>query len=479
MDKFLPKLKIKQIATFSLSLLLSTPIFAQGSFDFEADNIPYKITGSESVSVVRDEGGPDRYRYTGNVVIPATVTYNDQVYKVTAIGEGAFTMEEEMTGIQIGENVTTIGMTAFFNCKKISSLTIPSNVKTIKHGAFIACIGINEITIEEGVNTINGGAFSGCGFATVTLPASAKYLDNGILASCPNLEEIKVAEGNPTFKSIDGILYNTDGTILWQYPAGKPETEFIIPAHVTTLFESSFEGLEHLKKITIPATVTKIDDAVFAQAQSFTDIYCEAENPIYLANESVFDPTTFTKAILHVPDNAVKAYKTANIWSKFAEIMGFNDVEVETITIDPNKKDIIRGETFQLNAICLPDDATYKTVLWSSDNEEVAEVNQKGLVTAIEVGSCTITASTPSGKVKGICTITVTDEFDSIESINANTFSILVSESNLIINGAENEIKEVYNASGIKVYSGTDNIIGLTSGLYIVTINGKAMKVAL
>lgn len=56
------------------------------------------------------------------------------------------------------------------------------------------------------------------------------------------------------------------------------------------------------------------------------------------------------------------------------------------------------GETLQLTAVVSPEDATYKTVLWSSSNEAIASIDPvSGLVTGVSVGPVTITANTIDG----------------------------------------------------------------------------------
>lgn len=81
-------------------------------------------------------------------------------------------------------------------------------------------------------------------------------------------------------------------------------------------------------------------------------------------------------------------------------------VEVESVTLDIVKVDLKPGETRQLNFTVLPEDAEYTKVEWTSDNEEVATV-EEGLVTAVAAGETKINV-TVEGK-SASCTITVKD----------------------------------------------------------------------
>lgn len=97
------------------------------------------------------------------------------------------------------------------------------------------------------------------------------------------------------------------------------------------------------------------------------------------------------------------------------------EVAIVSITIEPTSFVINAGETKQLSVTALPENATKKekilsTLVWHSDNEEVASVDENGMVTAKKYGTTTISASIPDGFVTGSCNITVnqdiTDKFD-------------------------------------------------------------------
>lgn len=97
------------------------------------------------------------------------------------------------------------------------------------------------------------------------------------------------------------------------------------------------------------------------------------------------------------------------------------EVAIISITIEPTSFMINAGETKQLTVTALPENATKKekilsTLVWHSDNEEVASVDENGIVTAKKYGTTTISASIPDGFVTGSCEVTVnqdiTDKFD-------------------------------------------------------------------
>ncbi len=80
-------------------------------------------------------------------------------------------------------------------------------------------------------------------------------------------------------------------------------------------------------------------------------------------------------------------------------------IPVESVTLDNNSLTLTEGDTGSLNASVNPDNATDKTVVWTSSDESVATVDQNGVVTAVAPGSAVITAS--AGGKSDSCEVTV------------------------------------------------------------------------
>ena len=72
-------------------------------------------------------------------------------------------------------------------------------------------------------------------------------------------------------------------------------------------------------------------------------------------------------------------------------------VAVTDITLSETTKTVHEGESFALTATVSPDDATDKTVTWSSSDTSVATVDENGKVTAVSEGTATITATATNG----------------------------------------------------------------------------------
>lgn len=126
------------------------------------------------------------------------------------------------------------------------------------------------------------------------------------------------------------------------------------------------------------------------------------------------------------------------------------EVAIISITIEPTSFVINAGETKQLSVTALPENATKKekilsTLVWHSDNEEVASVDENGVVTAKKYGTTTISASIPDGFVTGSCDVTVdqdiTAHFDEILAA-ALEYNNLIKDSDKIMYEEVTKIKK-------------------------------------
>lgn len=131
-----------------------------------------------------------------------------------------------------------------------------------------------------------------------------------------------------------------------------------------------------------------------------------------------FDITSDTKRAYTLLDS------TTNIWEYKCEITFYDGTKkdftfkinidngkiinnITGITLNETSKELDIIDTFQLIATIEPANATNTNIIWNSSNEEVATVNQKGLVRAKSIGKTTITATTEEGHFTASATITV------------------------------------------------------------------------
>lgn len=91
------------------------------------------------------------------------------------------------------------------------------------------------------------------------------------------------------------------------------------------------------------------------------------------------------------------------------------------VTLDESSIAITTGKTRQLTATVLPEDAGNKNVTWSSSDDEVATVDENGLVTAVGDGDAVITVTTTVGGLTAQCSVNVTSAIDTVIKYTADT----------------------------------------------------------
>ena len=84
-------------------------------------------------------------------------------------------------------------------------------------------------------------------------------------------------------------------------------------------------------------------------------------------------------------------------------------IAVSAVAVNPTTAAVKPGAAVTLSATVTPEDATDKTITWSSSDEKVATVDG-GKVTGVAEGNATITATTKSGDKTATCTVTVSED---------------------------------------------------------------------
>ena len=319
------------------TLILTVILLMMTSMDAKAQDISYEncvaVDGlgyaldktAKTATVVSnfltdEEGNQLCDRYTGDVIVPETITVEGESYTVTALGEMAFAMADitslklpstikkmeyravsfclNLKKANLPASVEELGQRSFSSCPKLDdftidegnkhfvlesnmlmsadrtrvvhlfgagdvnknvSVTVPSTVKTIDEAAFDYSLGMKEITLPEGLEEIKAMAFFVSGLTSLTIPSTVTFIGEGFVEDSQNLKEIVVTEGNKSYKMEDGMLLDADMTKLYRV---LPECETLtIPETVTRICKGAIEFTD-LTTLVIPNTVKEI--ATFA-----------------------------------------------------------------------------------------------------------------------------------------------------------------------------------------------------------------------
>lgn len=183
------------------------------------------------------------------------------------------------------------------------------------------------------------------------------------------------------------------------------------------------------------------------------------------------------------------AFVVANDYQEFIEIADRIkkeykvNIPIKSLSLNISDTSIARGRSFLLTATVLPDNANDKTIVWKSENPNIATIGKNGRVAAIAVGKTKIIASTKGGEQRAVCKLTVT-AFDGTDDRNkeqeVSIYPTITNNAFTIETNTSNSLLTIYNLSGKKVFEKhlhtkkeEINVSVLQRGTYIVKIQIK------
>ena len=101
---------------------------------------------------------------------------------------------------------------------------------------------------------------------------------------------------------------------------------------------------------------------------------------------------------------------------------------VTSVTLDNTSVFLTAGETLKLTATVKPNNATDKSITWSSNNDEVATVSSEGLVTAKSAGNAEITVKTNDGGKIATCSVTVKSKVIPVSGVSLDKSELTLTE---------------------------------------------------
>lgn len=194
----------------------------------QIDGLWYNLSGT-SAEVTSSPN--DGVKYTGDVTIPESVTYEGEEYSVTSIGSYAFYNCSGLTTITIPSLVTRIGATVFYNCNNLTSIYIPESVEYIDNTAFNLCTNLRTIDINE---------------------------NNRIYTDCQNSAIVEIATQTLLIGTTKGYIPNGVTSIGDYAFAGRnfDNQHIEIPEGITSIGQIAFLG-SSVSSIHIPTTLKK------------------------------------------------------------------------------------------------------------------------------------------------------------------------------------------------------------------------------
>lgn len=120
-----------------------------------SNGIKYKLYPSKTAEVLKND-------YSGDIVIPATVTYNNITYKVTSLQNYCFEGCSSLTSINLPAGITSLGDYCFRYCSSLTSITLPDGITSLGYMCFKDCSSLTSISLPSGITSLGWYCFDGC-----------------------------------------------------------------------------------------------------------------------------------------------------------------------------------------------------------------------------------------------------------------------------------------------------------------------------
>lgn len=350
-----------------LPLLLSLLIpLASSAYSFQAGDIYYNITNSSFKTVEVTYYSKTSNTYKGDIEIPAEVKYNGSTYKVSAIGDYAFSKCFSLNTVIVPSSVSSIGAYAFESstiksitiptsvsqiadycfqyCFSLKTISLPTSITSIGQRSFSNCNGLSSITLPENLVTIGREAFLGCGgLKFFSIPASVYSVGWSAFTSC-SFDELRIEDGNTTLRFDTGAFNNTKISKLyvgrnWTYGSSSETafpttiTHLTIGPKVTAFPNGAFSGCSKLQSVIIPPSVKTVGTSAFNNCTGLKkSAYPKTlSNPVIFGLKILYDPQNvlFEDGIIYNSDKT-------NILFASIELKGALKIPVSVSTIENN-----------------------------------------------------------------------------------------------------------------------------------------------
>lgn len=227
----------KLLKSIFLALLLSASALTASAYDFMVDGLCYNITSDNTVEVTYLQNNSTT-NYSGlNVAdIPDSVIYEDNTYKVTKVGYGAFycvnyssTPNSSLHYVNIPRTVKSIEANAFLACP-LYDLYIPNSVESLGGFCFGNIRTLSSVRIPQSVKTIGDSFFDNGNFNPtfeLTLcgdlqigDEAFQYMRNGAGTRYGRVTKLFLGKDVPQIKNL-----GVDPSHIYSYSLTPPECD--------------------------------------------------------------------------------------------------------------------------------------------------------------------------------------------------------------------------------------------------------------
>ncbi len=271
-----------------------TDIFVKdGNENFSSiDGILYKPAFWKGIELIIYPEGKKKTSFT----LPADVTAVNEIdpahtLKTISVEEGNTTYSS-IDGVLFKNDYNSYKLIHYPADRKGDSYVMPKNTTEFK---ISYCKNLKKLTVNAGAK-YHTSSITNCEKLTdVYLPSDIEEdAFSNIQApfdGCNSLKNIKIDDNSPYFKTIDGALFDKNGTKLIAYPFGKAtKQKAVIPDNTKTMSYNLFFENDYIKEVVIPDSVESFD-------------YDDSNNVCYLFQNSSIEKIELSSCLTSIPND--------------------------------------------------------------------------------------------------------------------------------------------------------------------------------
>lgn len=349
--------------------------------------------------------------------------------------------------------------------------------------------GVTWASSNASVASVNSGTVTALkeGTATITASAGGKSATCSVKVSARNIAVTSISLDKTSLSMQVGDTETltatvkpddaTDKTVVWTSSddavasVSNGKITALKSGKVTIVAKSGTCSAECLVTVSVNTESITLDKTTLSLSVGETATLTVTVKPDDATDKTVTWSSS-DESVASVDNGKVTAIKsgkvtvTAKCGGKTAECSVMVTVPTSSVTLDKTSLSLSVGETAQLTATVKPDDATDKTVVWSSSDESVVKVDN-GKVTALKIGSATVTATAASFSVSCKVTVIHPDNIIYYTSTDGN----IVKPYNETVFGVNLITNEYSDGLGRIIFDGPVKTIGPTAFYLCKTLN--------
>ncbi|MBP5725152.1 MAG: Ig-like domain-containing protein [Bacteroidales bacterium] len=362
----------------------------------------------------------------GEKTATCEVTVNAAVVAVTGV-----TLDKTTASMLVGGDDLQLTATVAPDDATNKNVTWTSSndkIATVDQTGKVTAVAAGTATIT--VTTEDGGKTATC-VVTTTVPVASVTLDQTSATMVEGDQLDLVATITPDNATEQGVTWSSDkediaivngsGKVTAKAPGVAVITVTTVDGSKTATCQITVE-----KKIILPTSISMATSLGFVdggEAQTLTATVLPAD-----ADDKSIEWTSSNDAVATVVDGVVtpqgvgncvitaKCVADKNVTAECAVTVTASTVAVTGVSLDQATLEITEGEHASLKATVTPADATNQNLIWSSDADAIATV-ENGVVSAVKAGSAVITVKTEDGDFTASCTVTVNAAVIAVEGV--------------------------------------------------------------